>query len=251
MDDLARRLCAALAGIESGAMLELAAARLLGEVAAPEAARALASLLAQRGPTADVRHALVGLCRALLPDSPLPAEQRAAIHRAAAADHHPAVVALFTTAAPALPPVGAKLGTARPPDDETLGHRTQRARSERSRDGMIRLGRDDDPAVIRNVLLNARMTEAGVVRIAARRPVPAAVLEEVARSRRWGDRPAIRRVLVQNPFTPTPIATALLPHLGAAELREVAEDPVVHPAVRAGARALLSARRPATSPPAE
>ena len=242
MDPLARQLVDSLGPLEPGPIVDHQAVRLLAELLPSSAAAALDSLLSLPGPTPPVRRALTALCRALLPGSPLPAPARSAIHRAAAGGNHPAVVALFSTAAPALPPAGGELRAQRPPGDETLGHRTQRARAECSRDKLLRLCADDEPAVVRNLLLNPRITEAAVVRIAARRPVPATVLEEVARSVRWSGRAAVRRALVSNPFTTPPTATALLHLLGFAELRAVAADPVIHPAVRDGARALLAAR---------
>ena len=242
MDEDARQLHDALRGLESGPILDGQAVRLLAAMAPQAAASALGALLALDGPAPEVRRVLSSLCRALLPDSPLPPAVRAAIHRAAAGDHHPAVVSLFSQAAAVLPPNGGELRAVRPPGSETLGHRTQRARVERSRDKLLRLCADDDPSVVRNLLLNPRLTEAQVVRIAARRPVPLTVLEEVARSKRWNGRGAVRRALVSSPFTAPATATALLHELPSSELRAIAVDPVLHPAVREAAQALLLAR---------
>lgn len=235
----------ALAGLEVGPALDGAAARLLRSLPPGEAAEALDDLVSG---TAGAREqkALIALCRAIhFGDPPLGDEPRQLILRSARSLGFGAVTSLFTRA-------GAERVIARADTPErierkqgtsTLGHRTQTARAERNRDRLVRLALDPDPAVIRNLLLNPRVTEALVLRIASRRPVDGEVLETVARSEKWSKRPAVRRALAQNPYAPPSLANSLLPTLNLTELGELATSPTVHPAVRNAAKALVAARR--------
>ena len=98
--------------------------------------------------------------------------------------------------------------------------------------------------VIDHLLENPRIVEAHVVRIAARRPIPASTLRAIERSRRFGDRPAIRRALARNPYTPTELSLLLLGGLPASELREIAADETLHATLRTHAREELALRAP-------
>lgn len=122
-----------------------------------------------------------------------------------------------------------------PPDDllgsMTLGERKALAR--RPDPATIdRLIFDADPSVVRILLDNPRATEALVLRLAARRPNRGASLAEVGRARRWLLRPAVRRALVLNPFTPPRLGAVLLPLLAARDRRAVGRDRSLHPLLR-------------------
>jgi len=241
--ELAQRLVEAMVGIEPGPALDALAVHRLESLEPEEAACVLGELVARSRESEPARKALAALCRALLGGAPESVEQRRAIRGAAAALGLGAVAALFTEAKPER-----ELDEERRRGDPafaslTLGHRTQMARLEPDRDRLARLAFDDDPAVIRNLLLNPRATEALVVRVAARRPVPSEVLAEVARSRRFGNRRAVRRALALNPHTPPAVATAILPQLVDGDLQEVAASEVLHPAVRRAAGAVIEARK--------
>jgi hypothetical protein len=230
-----------LAGLDPGAALDGAAGRLLASLAPPDAASALAALLGRAGDARE-KKALWALCRALH-FGPLDGDRKDEIRRAAFMMGLGEVVALFTEAAARRVDDEAL----RPPDKRddtaaTLGARTQAARGERRPERLLRLCVDPHPAVIRNLLLNARLTEAHVLRIAARRPVDARVLEEVGRSPRWSRRPAVRRALALNPYAAPALAVSLLPGLGRVDLEEVAGSGTLHDYVRESARALLAAR---------
>jgi hypothetical protein len=120
-----------------------------------------------------------------------------------------------------------------------LGQLKQIARMTRNPDELAKLAVVAEPSVIRNVLINPRLTEALVVRIAARRPARPEPLVEIWRSTRWSVRPLVRKALVFNPYLPPEIGAKIVPLLSGAELRELAEDPGVHPTIREQAKGLL------------
>lgn len=102
----------------------------------------------------------------------------------------------------------------------TLGERKSLAR-RRDRNVLARVLRDPSPDVVRILLENPALTEADVVRLAARRPIDPRVLLALVVDLRWVVRPAVRKSLVQNPWTPLDVALRLLPHLTRAELTEL------------------------------
>jgi hypothetical protein len=237
----AQGLVDALAGIAEGPALDGLAARRLSALSADEAARALSDLVGRPWGERE-RKALAALCRALVWG--VPVERREAIRVAALAGGMGAVAALLTHGTVEKFMEDERERRADPELGKlTLGHKKQMARSVTSSDRIARLAQDSDPSVIENLLANPRVTEQLVVRIAARRPVPPAVLEVVARSRRWGVQHAVRRALAMNPCTPPTVANPILAQLSATDLKAVAGEPMLHPAVRDAARAILAARK--------
>ncbi len=118
-----------------------------------------------------------------------------------------------------------------PPDDVlgslTLGERKARARRP-DRRLIERLSLDADASVIRILLNNARLTEALVVQLCARRPHRGPALAEVARSH-WLARRAVQRALAFNPYTPVRIVSVLLPLLSIADRAELRRARSTHP----------------------
>jgi hypothetical protein len=102
----------------------------------------------------------------------------------------------------------------------TLGERKSLARTH-DRALLARVLRDPHPDVIKILLDNPAVVEADVVRLCARRPSRPRVLIEVFLHQRWVLRYRIRLTLALNPFTPEDITLQILPHLSAADLREV------------------------------
>ncbi|HZI09242.1 MAG TPA: hypothetical protein VE153_02560 [Myxococcus sp.] len=137
---------------------------------------------------------------------------------------------------------------------QSLGHLKQQARLTRDPDTLSRLATFSNPSVLRNVLINPRLTEALVVRIAARRPARPEPLVEIWKSPRWSVRHAVRRALVFNPYLPPEVGAKIVPLLGTKDLRELAGDTAVHAALREQATRLLAqgpeARRAQDVPPA-
>lgn len=125
-----------------------------------------------------------------------------------------------------------------------LGVLKSRARLTRNPDELARLAVASHPAVIREVLRNARLTEALVVRIATRRPARPEPLAEIWRSARWSTLPAVRKALVFNPFLAPEVAVKIVPTLGPADLLELSKEPGVHPSVRELAARLSGAALP-------
>ncbi len=113
----------------------------------------------------------------------------------------------------------------------TLGERKSLARRP-DRRLIDRITRDPSPAVIELLLNNPRLTEDDVVRMCARRPNAPEVLTLVFANPRWSSRPRVRRSLALNPATPEPLVAAVVPLLNPEDLRAVAEDERIAPAVR-------------------
>jgi hypothetical protein len=122
---------------------------------------------------------------------------------------------------------------------QTLGHLKQQARLTRDPDLLARLVTVSNPAVVRNALINPRLTEALVVRMAARRPARPEPLVEIWKSSRWSPRHAVRRALVFNPYLPPEVGAKIVPLLNATDLEELAGDSSVHPSLREQAARLL------------
>jgi hypothetical protein len=106
-----------------------------------------------------------------------------------------------------------------------------------------RLMRDPAAPVVRILLGNPRLTERDVVAIAARRPQLAEIQLEIARSRRWISRYAVKLALVLNPSTPSDLAVRLIGLLQLPELRQVATEGALGEIVRAAARRRLVEQR--------
>jgi len=128
---------------------------------------------------------------------------------------------------------------------QSLGHLKVEARLTRNPDQLARLAVASNPEVVRNVLINPRLTEELVVRIAARRPARPEPLVEIWHSPRWSTRPAVRRALAFNPYLPPDVGTKIVPLLSLADLKELSRDNGVHEALREQARVLLQVARPA------
>jgi hypothetical protein len=128
--------------------------------------------------------------------------------------------------------------------NQSLGHLKQQARLTRDPDVLSRLVTVSNPAVVRNALLNPRLTEPLVVRMAARRPARPEPLVEIWKSPRWSSRHAVRRALVFNPYLPPEVGVKIVPLLSTSDLSELAADSSVHPSLREQAERLLAGEGP-------
>ena len=120
----------------------------------------------------------------------------------------------------------------------TLGERRSWARSH-DRDRLSLLLLDPDPIVIRNLLVNPKILERDVLRIASAQPSTAEVLREVYTTPRWSCRRQVQMALVQNPYTPLDIGRPLLELMDEPALREVCSAQSIAVELRAFAQARL------------
>jgi hypothetical protein len=136
-----------------------------------------------------------------------------------------------------------------PPDirDIPLGRRKSMARAGEIRT-LERLLKDNDENVIKNLLVNPRLTEREVVNLVARRPNSAAVLSQVARDRRWISRYSVRKALIYNPYTPVNISVPLVRYLIRPDLVELSRHSAVNDILKQAARKLLEEGLPAPDP---
>lgn len=128
----------------------------------------------------------------------------------------------------------------------SLGERRALARKP-SRATLDKLLADPHPLVIQNLLVNPRLTEDDVVRMAARRPAHREVILEIARSPKWMVRPRVRLAIVLNPGTPPDVAVPALPQLSRTELLDVVALTLLPIVVRSAALELLERRPPLRS----
>ncbi len=112
-----------------------------------------------------------------------------------------------------------------------LGERKSIAR-KRDRNLLNQVIRDPHPDVIRIVLDNPAIVEDDVVRLCAQRPIASAILLQVFQHPRWILRHRIRLTLALNPYTPESVTLQMLPHLGPADLKEIARSSQLSEQVR-------------------
>lgn len=198
----------------------------------------------------DARELLVGLVDLLAERERLGFVQ--ALREEAAGRALLSLARLLRRPPPSLPAASSPSASPRVPDygsgrPLTLGERKALARRP-TRKSLDKLLGDPHPVVIRTLLVNPKLTEDDVVRLAARRPGNAEVLAEIARSA-WSHRVRVRMTLVLNPDSPVDLSIPMLALLVRTELRQVVEAAFLLPAVRAAAHELLARRPPVRSPP--
>ena len=125
----------------------------------------------------------------------------------------------------------------------TVGERRSLARRPNRR-AFERLLSDPHPLVIRTLLHNPRLTEDDVVRLVVKRPLRAAVIDELAQCPDWLVRPRVRMTLLHNPGTPGSVTLPLLALCKRDELIEILENTGLNAVLRATARELLDRRPP-------
>jgi hypothetical protein len=218
-----------------------AVVRALGELTPEEAARLLGDVLWLERSGDEAAACVLGATMAALEDTTLGRELQAALgHLPPAA--LPEEVEGLLASGPAFRTfdenAAARADARNFP--ETLGLLKTKARTARDPDALARIALASEPSVVRNLLLNPRLTEPDVVRLAARRPARGEPLAEVWRSR-WGARHAVRRALALNPYLPPELGVKLVPLLLRTDWEEIGRDGGLHPSVRAEALSLLAA----------
>ena len=214
------------------------------------AARALISAVLGRTPPEDsafdmLRDTLHGLLLSSPPQPALDYERRREIYAEASRAGDDTVLRALRAAPPLRGMADGNSGLSRQLSDVPLGRRRSLARGSDVR-LLEELARDSDATVIANLLMNPRIREDDVARMASLRPVAASTLIEISRSPRWSPRPRIRAALARNPWCPVDIALKALGTLPLAELREMASDAGLHPELRAQVADELARRKPAS-----
>jgi hypothetical protein len=229
---LARRLAALPA-----AAMRQATLRATLEALDDDGAARLCAEVVRRGPDGAPFDVVLLALTAILDEGALGYERHAALYAAARVLGDAQLAQLLLSAQP--PPPGAPKAAELPgPRELTLGERKSLARGRR-REVLDRLLRDPDETVLRILLGNPRITEADVVRLAARRPTSAEAQRAILHSERFIARYAVKRALVLNPYTPTDLAARLVVLLARPDQSAVAADPSLHESVRAAARIAL------------
>ena len=218
-----------------------AAARMLARVDPIEATELIQRLLELRREGFDPAACVLGSVVCALAEEAREIPHAPALRRLAALQDYLWVADLFAEDAPARQMVES---AARRNDamlfSDSLGHLKSKARLSRDPDEMARIAAASNPAVVRQLLVNPRLTEATVVRIAARRPARPEPLVEIWRSPRWFPRYAVKRALAFNPYLPPEVGSKIVPLLNASDWRELSRDSAVHPALREQARLLVT-----------
>lgn len=101
------------------------------------------------------------------------------------------------------------------------------------------LRHDPTPRVVEAVLDNPRLAEGDLMPLLAGERTRPQVLALVLAHRKWGSRYSVRAAVLRNPGTPVAVALQHLPLLKKVDLRAVAGDGRLAPAVRRRAELLL------------
>jgi len=125
----------------------------------------------------------------------------------------------------------------------TLGERRSLARRPH-RAAFDKLLMDPHPLVLEQLLGNPRLTELDVVRIAARRPAHPSTMRQLSTFSGWLVRTRVRLTLIHNPGAPCTLVVPLIALCTRQELREIVQDPTLHPVARSVANELFERRPP-------
>lgn len=123
-------------------------------------------------------------------------------------------------------------------DKITLGERISLARMA-PRNLILHLRKEVDPAVVRSLLDNSRVTEKDVVAIVNHSKTPI-VLQCVGEHHQWGQRYSVRMALLGNRSIPIQIALRILPSLPLGDVEGLARNSRTRRVVRVAARRLLA-----------
>lgn len=123
----------------------------------------------------------------------------------------------------------------------TLGQRRSMSKGP-IKDVLDRLLSDPDPMVVGNLLDNPRMTEKEVLKIASKRPNSPEILRMISVHGKWSKRYGVKRAVASNPYAPPNASIAILGALMTQDLKEIAGDRTLHPAVKQGANDIVKER---------
>ncbi|MEK7773505.1 MAG: hypothetical protein AAB307_04090, partial [Deltaproteobacteria bacterium] len=112
----------------------------------------------------------------------------------------------------------------------TLGQRRSMSKGA-VKDALDRLLSDPDPMVVANLLDNQRITEKEVLKIASKRPNSHEILRIISVHRKWSRRYEVKRAIASNPYALPNTSIAILGTLMTHDLKQIAGDKTLHPAV--------------------
>jgi len=122
--------------------------------------------------------------------------------------------------------------------DLTPGERKSLAKTLRT-EILKKLLTEQDPSVVQTLLVNPRLTEIEVLKIASLQPTSPRILEEISRNSKWIARYRVKKALIYNPYCPPSLALYLLKFMVTSDLREIAQNGNLHLAVQEVAYQLL------------
>jgi hypothetical protein len=105
------------------------------------------------------------------------------------------------------------------------------------------LRHDENPIVIRALLLNPKVVEEDVLTIAAAKTTPGPILQALALDGRFAARPAVQRAIVLHASTPPVTALRIVRRLPVRTLEDLSANPRAPALVRVAAERLLDERR--------
>ena len=103
--------------------------------------------------------------------------------------------------------------------------------------------RDLNPSVARLLIRNPRITESDIARIAKDVSAPADVLKSIIKNRNWISNAEVKKAIVRNPRTPTPLALRHMNFLSTNELSSLAKSQHVRDTIKRESLKLLLKRR--------
>jgi hypothetical protein len=101
---------------------------------------------------------------------------------------------------------------------------------------------DSDEELIYAALDNPYLTEGLLLKVLARKDLPPAVVDHIARHPRWSHHYYLRLALIRNPLTPFARVLAFLPDIAVTDLRDICLDHRMHRQVRKYIEAHCTAR---------
>jgi hypothetical protein len=125
----------------------------------------------------------------------------------------------------------------------TVGERRSLARRP-DRRAFEKLLSDPHPLVLRQLMLNPKLTEDDVLVLATRRPCRIAALRQIVAVPAWLSRRRVRMAILLNPGAPSHIAMPLLILCTRQELQEIAKATDIPLVLRVSARELFERRPP-------
>lgn len=123
----------------------------------------------------------------------------------------------------------------------TLGQRRSMSKGP-VKDLLDRLLSDPDPMVVANLLDNPRVTEKEVLKIASKRPNSPEILRMISVHRKWSKRYEVKRAVASNPYALPNTSIAILGALMTQDLKQIAGDKALHPAVQLSAADIVKER---------